>query len=99
MAKYRFFRTDFSGTFEIEIFKVGRNNGFVATGDVKEVLSNENRENFGWYCFGTLKEHRKELPQTREIKQSTARKLLRRCPVKVYERVMEKYNANRRENS
>lgn len=90
MAKYRFFRTGFSGTFEIEIFKVGRRDGFVCTGAVDSFLTMKDKPNGGWYCNGTLREHKYEFPESREVKQSTARGYLRCCPVCLYERVMER---------
>jgi hypothetical protein len=93
-TKYRFFRHDFcdeSGclTFEIEIFKIGRKDGFVTTGSIHSLRKQQDRANAGWYCLGTLKEMRKSMPGMREIQQSTARKLLRRCPVRFYENLVQ----------
>lgn len=90
MAKYRFFKTNFGGTFEIEVFKVGRRNGFVVTGAMNSFLKNRDKLKEGWYCYGTLREHRKDFPKSREIKQSTARKHMRRCPVRFYESIMQR---------
>lgn len=93
MTKYRFFRTNFfdgdhkKQTFDICIFKVGRRNGFVTTGSILSFKECKNKTKAGWYCNGTLREHKVDL-DTREIAQSTARKLMGRCPVRFYENVM-----------
>lgn len=89
--RYRFFRTNFwddehrCPTFEINIFKVGRRDGFITTGSIHSLRQKKDRNKGGWYCMGTLNEQRKNQPEMREIKQSTARKLLRRCPIRFYE--------------
>lgn len=93
MTKYRFFRTDFfdgdhrEQTFDVCIFKVGRRSGFVTTGSMISFKKRKNRAKAGWYCSGMLREHKVD-PETREIAQSTARKLMGRCPVRFYENVM-----------
>lgn len=87
MATYRFFKTEFYDadnhceSFDICIHKQGRR-GCATTGSIVSFRKAKEKMRAGWWCNQTIKEGR--MSETKEIAQSTARKLMRRCPVRFY---------------
>lgn len=93
MSTYRFFKTAFYDddnsceSFDISIYKKGIS-GCVTTGGIVSFKQAKNRSDAGWWCFGSIAGNR--LPETKEIAQSTARKIMGRCPIRFYEKVKKK---------
>lgn len=92
MATYRFFKTSFFDSdnncesFDICIHRQGRR-GCATTGSIVSFRKANDKIRAGWWCDHTIKEGR--LPETTEIAQSTAHKLMRRCPVRFYKAIYD----------